>query len=358
MNQKIYLFFFIVSISYCSYGQYFPNRQREKIKTEVEKNKIGFNSIISNENNGKANTYYINSYVLRKSVSEYFADSNSKLANEGALFAFTFPKGKSSSSAMNIGVVYSWNKVSVVQDSILKVKSDSTLYYKKELKIKYIKTSYSFHSQFDKNTLIDATQNNIYGGVCYIENWANYDDFDSPTKVKFYIPIKLALDYRKDFENSIDAIQTSLIFSPQLFKLNDSNKLGKANWFGFEEAINMDLDFKVGLEYDYRFEKNNSTIEGNIFRTFSKVVGTFKLKKYFITYFSWENRYLLNNTNFNKDSFSLLKFGLNYKIKFSNDKNIFESIEPEIGIVYENGENPINGFNDQSFWAIALSLKI
>jgi len=338
---RIYPFLILFIFSGFSINaQYFPKKQ---INKQIEKQTSDFGIMKIEENPLKK--VNLKSYILRKSVGNYFSDKNSKLAKKGALFALTKPKGKQTSVAINGGLILSFSKTIInVKDSL----------------IKYIRSSAAPYIQFDKNTLIDKEQSNLLMGINYTNNLIDYNKFKNKygeRKRKFNAPLKILGSYRKDYENNLEAFQSSLIFLPRMIKINDKQELTRVNWFGNRSVI--DFDVNLGLEYDYRFNSNIKTLEGNLLRTYALTKIQLKASKRFIATLDWHYRYILaNSTSLVNSDFSLLTFKIDYKPKFATDKNIFESIEPTIGIVYENGENPVNGFNDQSYWALVLSLKI
>ncbi len=350
--KAIILCFFALSC-FSGFAQYFPKSQ---IRNIIERRFVEPYEI------NQYKPVHIDSYVLRKSIHDYFADKDSKLAKKGALLAFTIPKDKAASVAINAGLIYSFNKAVVIEESVKYLIKESDKYKIKDMSrpsVKYIKMSVSPYLQFDKNTLIDSEQENFLGGISYVNNIVNYEQFRNnyADKKRFTIPIKTTLSYRKDFESDLEAFQSSLVFSPQLFEINDKKELTRANWLG-DKSI-MDFDLKLGVEYDYRFNATEESLDGNMFRTYTQAKAQLKISERFVTSLDWQYRYVLaNSTMLNNNDFSLLTFKIDYKLKFRSDQNLLESIEPTIGIIHENGENPTNGFNDQSYWALNLAIKI
>ncbi|PIA79195.1 hypothetical protein BFR04_06655 [Gaetbulibacter sp. 4G1] len=327
--MKIKILFLLIFISTVSHGQYFPKKQM--VDSIITSNKL------FNEVSVEGGSYiWLNSYILRKSAQNYFADKNSKLGNKGASFVFTSPKDKASSFAINAGLIVGFNKVIII-----------------DKEVKYIKKAILPFLQYDRNTLIDSEQSNLLTGLSAIYNMAEY--YKISNKSKFNISLKGGVTYRKDYENDVEALQSSFIFSPHFAELNDKDEL-IGTWFGAKSPF--DIGVNLGFEYDYRFNNDIKALNGNLFRTFSNMSAQLKASSFTMS-FGWQYRYLLaNSTDFGKDSFSLITFKTEYKPKIRGNKNILDSIEPTIGIIHENGENPTNGFNDQAYWALVLELKI
>lgn len=345
MKNNLLLILFIIPL--LSFGQIYSIRQIQKNYNKVK-------------DTNPDSLVFATSEVLRKSIKDYFADANSKLAGKGALFTATIPKEESASYAINAGFAISFEKIipSIQSDT-----NEDNVSVNKVTK-RFTKISLSLYAQFDRNTLIDKEQNNLMGGVNVFYNFINYEDFSrkySQNERRFNIPVKGELTFRRDYQNDIDAFQTSILVSPQFVILDKDERLVRDNWFKLRnpKKLIFDIDLKLGLEYDYRFNAENESLEGNFLRTYSLAKALLSFTEKFKTSIGWEYRQVIaNSTSLDQDSFSLLSFNVDYMFKIKVNDQSLNTIEPTIGIVHENGENPTNGFNEQSYWALALSLKI
>lgn len=282
-------------------------------------------------------------FHLRKSAEDFLANSTSQKGNLGAIVTYTKPKDKESSTALNLAGIY----------SIDFTKPDN-----------YRNNKLSVYIQYDKNTLIDEEQDNLKYGLMYSDNFLS--DIDNiGEKTKFRPEFSLSSSFRRDFESNFDAIQTNLIMTP-LFLKNNGTLLDTADNSPFDligketRKFNMTYGLNLGVEYDYRFGNDLPALDGNLLRTFSQV----KLNLEFFSLISasvdWQYRYsLYNSTELDKSDYSYINLSLEYIILFdSTDPDKNRGIVPAVGLSYIDGENPTNGFQEQSYYALSLSLKI
>ncbi|MGH1387262.1 hypothetical protein [Kordia sp.] len=286
-----------------------------------------------------------NGFKLRKSAIDYLADNNSGETNRGALFSFTKPKGESASVLLNAAAIYTFN--------FMEPKVD------RERKL-------IFYAQYDVNTLINEEQNNLIGGFIYKDNLLKGQNKD-----RELIKPELAFSggLRRDFENKFDALQTKITFSliefdykkkannyqPSFYrdkeKDSSNTSTNKSGWNFIGK--NFFYLINLGLEYDYRFSGVISELDGNLLRSFSQLKFSWKVFDPVVIYSDLQYRQnLWNTTGIDTSSFTFLTTGVD--LPFSLNDNISSSV----GLVYVNGENPNNGFNKQSYYAVNLSLKI
>lgn len=322
------------------FGQFFPKNQFTSKKGQEEET-----FLFSDERKIK---YGIKkALVLRKSIKEYNADSNSKKSQKGALFAFTKPENKSASIAINAGFQISFSKI----------------YFIDKKEVLYTKRSFAPYVQYDKNTLIENEQDNLLIGISYVNNTTCYEYFEGKSEnfKKINWLISISGSYRNDIENGLEAFQSSALLSPNFYKKNKEGKIEKTSIFKTKDSAFPKFlsSFALGAEYDYRFRTKTLDLNGNLLRFTSLTKMELKFSKKFATSLGLQYRYALaNSTGLSNKHFFLKVASLDFKPYIGTGDDLFKSIQPKISLIYEDGENPTNGFNNQSYYALALSLAI
>ena len=330
--------FFLLVVSFFIFfkleAQFFPKKQYKDLEILRE---------------GGVVTDWSNSFVLRKSIHDYTADTGSKKAKKGALFTYTDSRDKGASFLVNSGILYSRSKTVVSSNKVPL----------------YTQISFSPFVQFDRNTLIDKEQFNYSAGIAYTNNWLDYEEFYSAHEEerRFNVPLNLVTSYRKDRELNIESIQTSLYFTPQMNSIDKDKKLVKTGYFKplIKGRLAILTDTKLGLEHDYIYNNANAGFEGNFLRTYSKaLLGMALVEKgeyYFTTAIDVQYRYALERPDsFVENSFALWTFSISWKPFPLNIDN--RNISPSVSIMHQNGEDPSKGFANQAYWAITFDITI
>lgn len=272
---------------------------------------------------------FIDRFTLRQS----FQSKNDKA--EPAVFTFTKPKDKDESWLLNAAIGYNLLKSS---NSILTLDP---------------------YFEYHKNTLIDKVQDNWQAGIS--SEWQSRD-----LSQKKWSPIFItALKYNEDKIKNNTSFQGNIYFTP-LFKgkakdpkyfwiPNNASDFGKVFQFSYSPYI--------GLENENRLKTEEDSSAGNIYRALFRVTSTVslfpkneKLKGKFEFNIDWQyrNNFSESVKDLTKTEHKYLTTSFNYTF-FSVDDG---KKSAKIGLDYTNGENPTKSFEQQSFYAISLKIKL
>lgn len=271
----------------------------------------------------------IDKFTLRQS----FQSKNDKA--EPAAFTFTKPKDKDESWLLNAAIGF----------NILE-SSNSVL-------------TLAPYFEYHKNTLIDKVQDNWQAGIS--SEWQSRD-----ISHKKWSPIFItAIKYNEDQINKNTSFQGNIYFTP-LFK--GKGKDPKYFWIpnntsDFGNVFQFSYSPYVGFENENRIKTKKESSSGNIYRALFRVTSTIsllpkneKLKGRFEFNFDWQYR-----NNFSKNVSDLTT--KEHKYLTTSFNYTFLSIDEgkksaKIGLDYTNGENPTKNFEQQSFYAVSLKVKL
>jgi len=272
-------------------------------------------------------------YFLRQTKTSYnLGIEATQNTNEGALLSITIPKDKSPSYLVNSAFVIG-----------LLSENQKNGY-----------NAYEAFVQWNRNTLLDKEQNNLAAGFIL-----NFQKIQNENR-NFYIPITIIGNYYKDFELNNDAIQFKMAFFPLAVDwIEDVGPLSRKvpevkNEGGLFKFLYFSWTPYVGVEYDYRFNAEDSNLDGSFLRGLFNMVGSFKFGKddKFNIHTKYEYRYsFFNTTNFYDRNMHYLDTGLDYS--FDNVKGF----TPAVGVKYVTGQDPTQGFLDQSYFVLNFTLK-
>ena len=281
--------------------------------------------------------------LLRESKNAYnFGISHLESNEKGALISLTVPKNQSPTYLINGALLYGNINESNKNDGF---------------------NSQEVFIQWNRNTLIDEEQNSFSSGLIF-----NFSKVKKENK-KIFIPITLIGNYYKDFVLDQESVQFSFTLPliqlewkktdlgnvPQIrkngiFRYNSKSKVGtdknlsslKASWVPY-----------LGMEYDYTFKSVDDSLNGSSLRTFVSIIGALVFDKRYEASLAYQYRYsLIDSSSIYNKNMHFIEALVSYI--FINSSNFL----PTIGLKYVNGQNPIEGFVDQSYLALNFSLKI
>lgn len=268
-------------------------------------------------------------FTLRQS----FQSRNAKA--EPALFTFTKPTEKQASWLLNAAI-----GVNLLKPNNAVLSLDP-------------------YFEYHKNTLIDKEQDNWQLGLS--SEWQNRN-----LKEKQWSPIFItAIKYNEDNIHKNTSFQGNLYITP-LFK-------GKAmdpayfwipnNTSNFGRILQFSYTPYLGLENENRINTVEQASAGSIFRAVVRVtaeVSLFpknrQLRDKFGFYIDWQYRNNFHETvpNLTKSEHQYFTSSFNYTF-FSADDGTKSA---KIGLDYVSGENPTRNFEQQSFYAVSLKVKL
>lgn len=272
---------------------------------------------------------FIEKFTLRQS----FQSKNDKA--EPAVFTFTKPKDKDEYWLLNAAIGF----------NILK-SSNSVL-------------TLDPYFEYHKNTLIDKVQDNWQAGIS--SEWQSRDLSQNKWSPIFIAAIK----YNEDQIKKNTSFQGNIYFTP-LFKgkakdpkyfwiPNNTTDFGKVFQFSYSPY--------VGLENENRIKTKEESSSGNIYRALFRVTSSVtllpkneKMKGKFEFNFDWQyrNNFSESVSNLATKEHKYLTTSFNYTF-FSADEG---KKSAKIGFDYTNGENPTKNFEQQSFYAVSLKVKL
>lgn len=278
---------------------------------------------------GYSQDKFIDRFTLRQS----FQSKNDKA--EPAVFTFTKPKDKDESWLLNAAIGF----------NILK-SSNAVL-------------TLDPYFEYHKNTLIDKVQDNWQAGIS--SEWQSRD-----LSQKKWSPIFItAMKYNEDQVKENTSFQGNIYFTP-LFK--GKAKDPKYFWIpnntsDFGNVFQFSYSPYVGFENENRIKTKEESSSGNIYRALFRVTSTIsllpkneKLRGKFEFNFDWQYRNNFSETvgDLTTKEHKYLTTSFNYTF-FSSDEG---EKSAKIGFDYTNGENPTKNFEQQSFYAVSLKVKL
>lgn len=213
--------------------------------------------------------------------------------------------------------------------------------------------------EYHRNSLVDKEQYNWETGV--FAEWQTQDIF-----TKKWSPVLIgAVRYNDDRIGGVQSLMSNLYFTPlfrgkgmkpEFFWLpNTAVKLGKAFRFIYTPYL--------GLETENRIQTDNSDASGSIYRGYFSISSTVVffpdhevLKDRLEIDLDWQYRYILgeNVAAITQDDYRYFNISFNYILyRASDGKRIVK-----LGIDYTTGENPAKNFQDQTFYALSLKVRL
>ncbi|HSI76514.1 MAG TPA: hypothetical protein VK957_11475 [Lunatimonas sp.] len=272
---------------------------------------------------------FLDRFTLRQS----FQSRNARA--EPAIFTFTKPREKEASWLLNAAIGYNLLKNST---------SDLTL---------------NPYVEYHKNTLIDRMQDNWQAGVS--SEWQSRDLSQKP-----WTPIFItALKYNEDKIKNNTSFQGNLYFTP-LFKGKAMDPLYfwiPNNTSNFGRAFQFTYTPYIGLENENRINTEIEASSGHIYRAVFRITSEISLfpqneqwRGKFEFYLDWQyrNNFRETVTDLTAADHKYFTSSFNYTFFSEDDGNK----SAKIGLDYTNGENPTRNFEQQSFYAISLKVKL
>lgn len=271
---------------------------------------------------------FINRITLRKSFQSI------NVSAQPAVITYTKAKNKDASWLLNAAIGY---------DLFPKSKKNLT---------------FSLFFEYHKNTLVDKEQENLQSGFSF-----EWQVLENPK----WTPVLISsVNYNKDQIKDISSIQGNLYATP-IFLLgvgyNPKYFWRPNTYVKFNDNIKFIYSPYIGLEHENRFSASEELNEGQIYRIYFRVYSNFsffqsndKLKDKFEIDIDWQyrNNFKENVSSLTKSTHKYFSASFNYIFFSANDGNK----NAKIGIDYVNGENPINNFEEQSFYAVSLKIKL
>ena len=272
---------------------------------------------------------FIDRFSLRKSY-----ESKSDRA-QPAVFTFVKPGSKESSWLLNAAVGYNLlahSKAVLVLDP---------------------------YFEYHKNTLVSKPQDNWQSGLS--TEWQSSD-----LSEKKWSPIFIAaVKYNNDKINDNKSFQGNIYFTP-LFK----GKAKKAAYFyipnnitDFGKVFQFSYSPYIGFENEHRLHTLKDSAKGHIYRAYFRLtaeVSLFpkneQLKDKFALNIDWQyrNNFSENVDELIKKEHTYFTAGVNY-IFFRDEEG---KKSASLGLDYTKGENPTVSFEQQSYYAVSLKLKL
>ncbi|QCX39418.1 hypothetical protein FF125_13590 [Aureibaculum algae] len=286
-----------------------------------------FSIIYVNGQNSENNIF--EQITLRKS----FQSKNDKA--EAAIVTFSKPKDKAESWLLNaaIGINILPNTTKVL--------------------------TLSPYIEYHRNTLIDKEQNNLQTGLAL--EWQLRD-----LSIKKWTPIFISsIKYNDDKIKKVSSFQGNYYFTPLLKGKGKNSKYFYIpnTIVDFGNAFQFTYSPYIGIENENRFSTEDLADKGSIYRAYFRVTSNIllfpsseKLKEKFEFNIDWQYRYNLeeNVENLNKSEHKYFTASFNY-IFFTTQEG---KKSAKIGFDYTNGENPSKNFEEQSFYALSLKVKL
>jgi hypothetical protein len=277
--------------------------------------------------------YSQDKFFDRLTLRQSFQSKNDKA--EPAVFTFTKPKDKDESWLLNAAIGFNLLKSG---NSVLTLDP---------------------YFEYHKNTLIDKVQDNWQFGIS--SEWQSRN-----LSQKKWSPIFIAsIKYNEDQIKKNTSFQGNIYFTP-LFKGKAKNP--KYFWIpnntsDFGNVFQFSYSPYIGFENENRLKTKDDSSAGNIYRALFRVTSTVslfpkseKLKGKFEFYIDWQyrNNFSESVENLTKTEHKFLTTSFNYTFFSTKDGKK----AAKIGLDYTNGENPTKNFEQQSFYAISLKVKL
>lgn len=213
--------------------------------------------------------------------------------------------------------------------------------------------------EYHRNSLVEKEQYNWEAGV--FAEWQTQDIF-----VKKWSPVLIgAVRYNDDRIGNVQSLMSNLYFTPlfrgkgmkaEYFWLpNTTVKLGKAFRFVYTPYL--------GVETENRIQTDNSTASGSIYRGYFSISSSVVffpehevLKDRLEIDLDWQYRYILseNIDALTQNDYRYLNLSFNYILyRASDGKKIVK-----LGFDYTTGENPARNFQEQTFYALSLKVRL
>jgi hypothetical protein len=277
--------------------------------------------------------YSQDKFIDRFTVRQSFQSKNDKA--ESAILTFTKPKEKDESWLLNAAIGFNLLKNS---NSVLSVDP---------------------YFEYHKNTLIDKKQDNWQAGVS--SEWQSSDLSKRNWSPIFITSIKFNEDKIKKNTSFQGSIYLTPLFKgkakdPKYFWIpNNTSDFGKVFQFSYSPYL--------GFENENRLKTEKDSSSGNIYRAYFRVTSTIslfpkndKLKGKIEFCIDWQYRFNFyeNVKDLTKSEHKYLTTSFNYTFFRTDD----DKKSAKIGFDYTNGENPAKNFEQQSFYAISLKIKL
>ena len=219
--------------------------------------------------------------------------------------------------------------------------------------------SLSPYLEYHRNTLIDREQDNFQAGLAL--EWQMRDMFE-----KKWSPILISsVKYNQDNENRVTSFMgnyyVTFLFkgkamNPKYFWLpNTRVNFGKAFQFVYTPYI--------GLENENRSAVDITADEGSIYRAYFRVTSNIRLFPKHETLadriefnIDWQYRYNLSETVDNLITSDHQYFSASFDYLFYTSEDGRKVVK--IGFDYTNGDDPSKNFEDQSFYALSLKVRL
>lgn len=215
------------------------------------------------------------------------------------------------------------------------------------------------YMEFHRNSLVDKEQYNWQAGV--FAEWQTQDIFE-----KKWSPVLIgAVRFNDDRIGNVSSLQTNVYFTP-LFR----GKGLKAEYFWLPNtAVNLGKAFRfiytpyLGLETENRLQTDLNDASGSIYRGYFSISSSMiffpeseVLKDRFEIDLDWQYRYILgeNVVIITQNDYNYFNIAFNYILyRASDGKKIVK-----LGFDYTTGENPARNFQDQTFYALSLKVRL
>jgi len=269
---------------------------------------------------------------IRKAFETNTADDD-----KAATFQMTFPKEGDDFFVINAGLGYE--------------------FFNNEKLDKSYDLSFTGFIVYNKNNQIDKEQNNLKIGA------SSNLLFDRGEDKTSYFGTN-TLEYIKDYEEKSNA--TVITSYWHLF----SKAKNKIKFGGYSQSASLFTYFvtlQTGLEYQQKFESENTLLNGYDTRGYGTIGTNILLKK---------KTYGTDNTLLDKEFWTRgIELIVNYTSRYSLLNN-YDNLEPytsffkseiqyyptqdnklTFGLSFNKGENPIDGLGKQEFWLLAIKFK-
>ncbi|WP_158858475.1 hypothetical protein [Lunatibacter salilacus] len=273
------------------------------------------------------------SFLDRFTLRQSFQSTNAKA--EPAIFTFTKPKEKEASWLLNAAI------------GVNLLESSNTV------------LTLNPYFEYHKNTLIDRVQDNWQVGVS--SEWQS-----RKLPQKEWSPIFItAVKYNEDKIKNNTSFQGNFYFTP-LFKGKAMNPLYfwiPNNRSNFGRAFQFSYTPYIGLENENRINTEIDASSGGIYRAVFRITSEVSLfpqnelwRGKFEFYLDWQYRNNFRETVADLTAAYHKYFTSSFNYTFFSEDDGNKSAK--IGLDYTNGENPTRNFEQQSFYAISLKVKL
>ncbi len=270
------------------------------------------------------------------SIRKAFEDKNDK--EKPAVFSLTWPDQKEKTFLINGGLSLSLNRIK----------------HKPNISSK---SEYDFFVVYNRNNQIDKVQNNLKTGLAMD---FKFGSSDRTRNEKSYAKIFPTVQYMFNRVDTTHSFITTLYYTQIIkmngFQLNGYQTIAGSGWQYYIGPV-------VGLEYQDRFNVKKPELKGGISRLYyggdfrlAVKVPTEKGKKAALgnkvaeitVSYAGRNDFI-NNTAGREGQIYLFKTELNFFPLKSEDLSI--------GVLYNDGQDPIAALEKQKFWQFAIKFK-